>query len=459
MNRSRYNSARRRYPGAITRSIAVALMLLTLCMSGGRVDANADAAARPTTVVLRDGVHAARGPEDANAISLGQAAFYHPFHRDLASGHGTRRTHAAVRAVLVPRDARGELDRSAAREARIDRSATRDTLVFPTLGTLTFSPEGTLSGQLRCGDKDVWRTGACLMVTAIVFDQVLMTVPDVQLTEEIELPQARFDPDLQAAEAEKAVSAPFFFYREWNPDWREFPKPEDKQGVPVHFAVRRWFSLLLLPAAQAYDPNEYPLRAYCPARIEGAEEAPLTIAVSILGGIEPYEVKTGRLPPGLRWDGKYMAITGMPQQAGRYSVEAEVKDAQFPAGDWDQARDARDTLGTPYQRLTMTFDIREPLEVELLLPSYSRRGSQASGVCSCKGGPGRAIFEGVKLPPGIQVDRESGQLHGVPTEVGNHPVEVRVTSMAGFDVAGAAQITVGRGTWRIIDALPSPGLY
>lgn len=452
-----YNSAvhwpRSDVPKHIMAGVAAFVMLWMSCGS----DCVSAGSADLSQVVLHDGVRAVRIEGDANAISLGEAAFFHPFQRHLISARGTHRRHAALSAVLIPRSANGDLDHSSAIEATIDRSAVKDTIVFSGLGTLTLSPDGTLEGQLRSGDRDVWYTGVSLMLTAMVFDQVLGTVPDKRLIDEYQLPIVRLDPDTQASDAEKMTPGRFFFYKEWKPDWNDLPKPEDIQGVSAHFAVRREFSLFLSSRYQEYDPKRSPLGAYCPERHEAAETTPTVVAVSITGGIEPYEVRTSILPPGLKWDSDRMVLSGIPERAGSYSVAIEIKDAQFPSGQWEQARNAARTLGTPWHRLTTTFYIRKPIEVELVLPPYSRKGDQVSAVCLYKGGPNRAVFEAVKLPPGIQVDRESGRIYGVPIQAGEYPVQVRVTSPATAEDE-AVQRATAEGTWKIIEPLPAPAL-
>ncbi|MBP7053419.1 MAG: putative Ig domain-containing protein [Phycisphaerae bacterium] len=428
---------------------------MTVWMFSGDDCAGASSSHR-LPVILRDNVVAVHIGMDANEISLGQAPFFHPFQRHLVSKSGALRKHAAIRAVLIPRDAKGDLDRPAAIEAAIDRSVAADRLVFSDLGTLTLSPDGTLSGQLRNGDRNAWKTGAFLILTAVVFDQLHAVIPDDRLVDEFQLPLARLDSRAGAPEAEKLVSDRFFFYREWSPDWRDLPEPGEGQGVDAHCAVCRVFSLLLLSDSQGYDPNEYPLQAYCPPSNAGALTTRMVVALSVRGGIEPYEGRTSVLPPGLKWDSRNLTISGVPEKAGTYSVAIEIKDRQFPAGDWERARNAKQTLGTPYQQLITTFDIRRPIEAELQLPPYSRTGGEVSAVCLCKGGPGRAVFEGLKLPPGIQIDRESGRIYGIPTQVGEHQVQVRVASLAGGNEA--LQSTTAEGTWRIIEPLPTPAI-
>lgn len=396
----------------------------------------------------------ARSKKDV--ANLGKAAFHQAFIRVLVSEKGEYRKHAITKAWIVPRkEDSGPLSQDTL-EAEIVRTADVDRIRFKNTGTLTFSADGILSGQLRAGYKRVWDHGAYLLFRAVVFDQASVDVKADCVTVKQMLPRGRLhknsDRSSDGLEDNELVDAPLFFYKEQAGEWEKLKAGKDRGGVIAHCAMRQWFKLLLLPVSHPFDPEENPLQAHCPAVCSATVNEEMDFCISVVGGLEPYEYKVGNLPPGLVWNEDKAIIEGTPQKTGDFNVTIEIKDAQFPTGAWEEAKSSRDTLGSPYQELNVALRINPPLTAELLLPAYSRKGASASAVCFSHGGQGDPVFHAAQLPPGIEIDTRTGRMHGIPEKIGKYPVTVLVQSQS-----GSKQI-VAKGTWKIVQPLPEPRL-
>ncbi len=392
-------------------------------------------------------------PENARK-SLGEVLFAEKFERVLSSHKGVSRSHMVKRAYLIPRDEKGKANRSAAIEAFIDRASTEDKIIFSEVGELSLDTNGILEGQIRNGSEEQWNYGAYLELEAIVFDKELQMVPDESLVEPFELPASRLD---EGPSSDKTpVSTQLFFHREWVFDREGLPNSETSRRTDAHYAAKKWFSILFLSKNRPYDPEKKPLLAFAAEQVQAAEQFPITLQVSVFGGIEPYEFRVSALPSGLKWNDDFRAIEGTPKNAGEYQVIIEIKDAQFPTGEWDQARKARKTLGNPYHQLSVLFDIQGPVEAELILPHFSRKGEHVSGICVVSGGVGRVSFQGVKMPPGVRIDAHTGKMSGRPTKKGNFEVEVHVIAAAADEKEREPVIALGE--WKVIAPFPTPSL-
>ena len=215
------------------------------------------------------------------------------------------------------------------------------------------------------------------------------------------------------------------------PSSSDSPRPE-REGpdeLRCHLAIRGTIEIPVKPKAVPFDPEKSPLGMIVPSVVQGKTGIPLEETLSPFGGIEPYDF---RLSPPLDWlelDKAKGRMSGVPTEAGQYELKVELKDDQTPPGDWRMAEEHRDDVGRPYvtESLRLMIEETRSLDLRVLLPRYARVGEPVHAAAVAKGGVGRRRFGAYGLPPGLEIDPDSGQIRGIPTQAGRYQVQVQVT--------------------------------
>lgn len=238
-----------------------------------------------------------------------------------------------------------------------------------------------------------------------------------------------------------------YFYKKWLNGTVNSSSP----SISCRRSIQARFLIRIYPKKIPYLPDRDPLTLVNSNQIvETVAGYPLQTPIAIAGGIEPYEVRlSGNVPPWLKLNHQrgHKLVANEPR-TGEYLLNIEVKDAQTPTGSWYAAQQAQRTgqVGNPYQTGSIVLKVNQPLSATLLVPEYSRLGSEAKGGVLVSDGLGRKVFEAVRLPPGLNLDTASGEIRGLPTAIGNHPVEITVTD-------DSSTITVN-ADWRVIGSMP-----
>lgn len=162
-------------------------------------------------------------------------------------------------------------------------------------------------------------------------------------------------------------------------------------------------------------------------------EAGYSEQLQAAGGTAPYtfEIFDGVLPDGLALDEGTGAITGTPTQAGKFTIEVLVTDAD----------------GTERTQ-EVTLDINGPLE----LTSPAVLATAVDGVAyseqlTFEGGtdPQTWSVSSGELPTGLTLDEDTGVLSGIPSEPGTYAFTVEVTDATGATAEETYTVTVGDG--------------
>ncbi len=135
------------------------------------------------------------------------------------------------------------------------------------------------------------------------------------------------------------------------------------------------------------------------------------------GGVGPYTYSTaGTLPPGLTLDASGY-LSGTPRTAGDFPFTIKVSDSASPVGSDSQAVDI--TVDPETQPLT----IQDPS-----LPAASH-GESYDGRLVASGGvaPYSWTLASGSLPPGLSLDRDTGEVTGVPASAGTFSATFRAT--------------------------------
>lgn len=155
-------------------------------------------------------------------------------------------------------------------------------------------------------------------------------------------------------------------------------------------------------------------------------------SVSVTGGTEPYrwEAVSG-LPDGLTLDPDTGIITGTPKQSGTFTTTIAVTDAD----------------GTEIHQ-EYTFEINDrptlPMPSDLSAGREDAVYSADLGVTDGTAPYTWMVVDG-QLPPGLELNLDTGQITGVPTEAGTYTFTVELTDSTGVTEQQNATITIAEG--------------
>lgn len=240
------------------------------------------------------------------------------------------------------------------------------------------------------------------------------------------------------------------------------PEPEESKEresdrIACHYAVRSTFQVEVRPRAVPIDVASNPLRLVLPDRADALLDEPFETRLAAMGGLEPYEFRLQDEPPWLFVDSRSGRLTGTPAVPGSYQILVELKDAQTFPQDWAGAYRNRETRGQPYHRGIFQLEIEkvEPLEASIVIPSYGRLGENLSGVVWVKGGSGRRTFLAMELPPGLRLDKASGEIRGQPAKIGEYRFAVEVQDE--HPDPEKRKVRAELASWRVAGPPPRPG--
>lgn len=119
----------------------------------------------------------------------------------------------------------------------------------------------------------------------------------------------------------------------------------------------------------------------------------------------------GPLPAGLSLSSSG-TLGGVPTQAGRFTFDVRVT--------------SRDQIATKQ----LALDVREPLAITTTALPDATTNAAYSTQLAASGGDGTVRWSVDALPPGLQLDAQTGRLHGTPSAEGSHWFDVTATSGA-----------------------------
>lgn len=135
------------------------------------------------------------------------------------------------------------------------------------------------------------------------------------------------------------------------------------------------------------------------------------------GGVAPYSwyVSSGSLPPGLSLDTSTGSVTGTPSESGNFTFAVSVNDSATPS-----AGSASKSFSMSVQASSPSLSFSPPAAT--VGSSYSYTPGVSGGV------PAYAwsVASGT-LPAGLSLDPSTGQISGIPTEIGATSVTVQVS--------------------------------
>nr|MBZ4194465.1 Ig domain-containing protein [Candidatus Contendobacter sp.] len=175
-----------------------------------------------------------------------------------------------------------------------------------------------------------------------------------------------------------------------------------------------------------------------------------------VGGILPYKFEivggTGNLPPGLTLNADTGVISGTPTKEGSYSFVAQVTDK------------INNTGFAAFTIVVGTGTPTEPLVLVLTLPAGGEIGQNYTNAIGVTGGTPPYKFELMagagSLPPGLELNANTGAISGKPTAVGIFPFSVKITDSSKPALTGTANftITISEGTALVLVlTLPAGG--
>jgi len=199
--------------------------------------------------------------------------------------------------------------------------------------------------------------------------------------------------------------------------------------VSANYAIRRSFPIEIRPARIPFDPAANPLRLAASEVVVATEGEPLSVALSPLGGIQPYEYAFEGLPTWLRLNANTARLEGIPNAPATIRLLVRLKDAQTAASDWSNAIALRTAPSHPFVEKQVEIIVRPrlPLAATLATPRIVRVGEPFSATVAASGGVGHRRFVASRLPDGLQIDPLSGMIGGIPTTVGRTGIEIVVT--------------------------------
>jgi hypothetical protein len=187
-----------------------------------------------------------------------------------------------------------------------------------------------------------------------------------------------------------------------------------------------------------------------------------TASLAVSGGKAPYtwRVASGTLPPGMLLASSTGVLSGTPTQSGAFTFIVLVSDSDLSPASSSFAL----TLNVNATALAITSPPVLP-EATQLAP-YSTTLGVAGGV------PGyRWTVEPNTLPPGLQLDSNTGVISGTPTQAGATMFAVQVTDSEGTPVSVSKALCIGVNTpscplrfipitpCRVVNTANAPGTF
>jgi Putative Ig domain len=177
--------------------------------------------------------------------------------------------------------------------------------------------------------------------------------------------------------------------------------------------------LLLAPAASAIRFTDDSFLV--PKAVVGEDYSHTFTGEGGCGPLLPYRfrVLAGALPPGL-WLSDEGQLQGIPTQAGSWSFWLELSDEDPPSQRWCLPRKS--------ERL-FTIDVLAALSITTEAPPATLATPYALALNAEGGGGTRtwSIASG-QLPPGLELNPDSGTITGTPTATGSYVFRIRVTN-------------------------------
>jgi hypothetical protein len=182
-------------------------------------------------------------------------------------------------------------------------------------------------------------------------------------------------------------------------------------------------------------PAALPVKILTKRASVGRVGQPYTLVMSAVGGYSPYHWRllSGQLPPGLSLDENTGAVSGTPEQAGRWETQFTVADAE--------GQRAAEPLPIKLDVLTEK-GVRPLLITTRSLPTLL--SDQSSDVTlACEGGAPPYTWSATgALPDGLKLDQS--RLVGAPTGAGRYAVELVVSDSSGQRARAQFPLTVKR---------------
>jgi hypothetical protein len=149
------------------------------------------------------------------------------------------------------------------------------------------------------------------------------------------------------------------------------------------------------------------------------------------GGTQPYTWSaSGQLPPGLAVDSSAGRLAGTPVAAGTFTFSVQLTDAASQS----TSRSCSVSVSPVFSIVTDT------LPDATMRATYSQTLSVVGGT-----GPYRWDLTSGSLPPGLGLDSSSGNVSGVPSQVGTFSFTITATDSHGAQAQRAYRIAVGAG--------------
>jgi hypothetical protein len=185
---------------------------------------------------------------------------------------------------------------------------------------------------------------------------------------------------------------------------------------------------VLAPLDLGLAPNGTPAPAQ-PVTVSTKLNTPVSWGVKATGGREPYAYTADRLPAGvtLNADG---TVTGTPTRAGTTRSTVSVRDA----------RGTTDTLQVTFTtQALLAFHKTKQARVGKVGRLYSWR-LPVSGASETK-----IFLVSGRIPPGLELDEETGVLSGRPLLPGTYTVKFWALGDAGTQISKTYRIKVQNG--------------
>ena len=154
---------------------------------------------------------------------------------------------------------------------------------------------------------------------------------------------------------------------------------------------------------------------------------PTQIIPAATGGSGVYTYTATNLPPGLTFNPGSREITGVPTQAGPFTVSINVMD--------NEGRSAS---------ANYTVNIKDPLVLATKVLGDGTVGViyPTETIPAATGGTGPYTYVGTNLPPGLTFNPNNRQITGTPTQSGSFTLMVQVTDNANASVTVPFSIKV-----------------
>jgi len=232
-------------------------------------------------------------------------------------------------------------------------------------------------------------------------------------------------------------------------------EPENiSNTVNCHYAIRDNFKIHIKPKKIPFDPKKNPLKMILPKTLNATVDIPFKANISLMGGIEPYylEIVKNKLNRWIKYNKKTCELYGTPTKAYESKLKIELRDSQTESR--RAAKLNRNNPGKPFIVEEINIIVKDliPLKASLSIPEYGRVNTMLKSAIITEGGYGTLTFSSEKLPPGIAINSETGEIKGTLKKEGLFSIVIAIKD----ENPNQKPYKLSIPKWSVIPEMPKP---